>query len=419
MKTTKFISAISLAAIFAWQNLPAQAPARNHTSHDWPQWRGPQRDGKSLETGLLKTWSQEGPKVVWRAPLGDGYSSISIANGLAYTMHDEGNDEYLVCFEANSGSRRWRVRTDKKFRNGWGNGPRVTPLIEGEMVYTLSAHAKLYALNAKSGALVWQHDLITKSNGETPDLGYSNSPVLEGDLLLVTGLGGANRSLLAFNKNSGELVWSSYNDHPGYSSPIVVTALGLRQAVFFTGTEIASVSPADGKIFWRHPWRTDSYENVATPVFVSPDKLFFSSAHPKDAGAAVLQMKTNNGVLGVAPVWKSNVMQHHFASSVLHENYLYGADRYILKCVDSRTGEQKWQQRGFGEGSVIFADGHLIVLGTSGNLALVEATPTAYREKAHAQVLSGKCYTAPALAHGRLYLRNESEILCLALNGSN
>ncbi|MCL4708420.1 PQQ-binding-like beta-propeller repeat protein [bacterium] len=419
MKTTKFISAISLAAIFAWQNLPAQAPARNHTSHDWPQWRGPQRDGKSLETGLLKTWPQEGPKVVWRSPLGEGYSGIAIANGLAYTMYDEGNDEYLACFDAKTGKRQWRVRTDRKFRNSWGNGPRVTPLVEGEMVYTLSAHAKLYARNAKSGAPVWQHDLVTKLNDEPPDLGYSNSPIIEGDLLLVTGLGSANRSLVAFNKNTGELVWSSHHDHPGYSSPIVVTALGLRQAVFFTGTEIASVSPDDGKIFWRHSWRTDSYENVATPVFIFPDKLFFSSAHPKDAGAAVLQMKIDNGAAGVTPVWKSNVMQHHFASSVLHDNYLYGTDRYILKCVDSRTGEQKWQQRGFGEGSVIFADGHLIVLGTSGNLALVEATPAAYRERARAQVLNGKCYTAPALAYGRLYLRNESEILCLALNGSN
>lgn len=419
MKAIRFISAVSLAAIFAWQNLLAQSAARNHIAHDWPQWRGPQRDGKSLETGLLKTWPQEGPRILWRAPLGEGYSGIAIANGLGYTMYDEGNDEYLVCFDAKSGQRRWRVRTDKKFRNSWGNGPRVTPLIESEMVYTLSAHAKLYALDAKTGAHVWQHDLVRKLNDENPDLGYSNSPVIEGDLLLVTGLGGANRSLLAFNKNTGELVWSSHNDHPGYSSPIVITVLGLRQAVFFTGTEIASVSPADGKIFWRQPWRTDSYENVATPVFISPDKLFFSSAHPKDAGAAVLQMNVNNNAVSVTPVWKSNVMQHHFASSVLHENYLYGTDRYILKCVDSRTGEQKWQQRGFGEGSLIFADGHLIVLGTSGNLALVEATSTAYREKARAQVLRGKCFTAPALAHGKLYLRNESEIVCVALNGSN
>lgn len=384
-------------------------------THDWPQFRGAHRDGKSRETDLLKTWPASGPQVVWRAPLGEGYSSVAIANGAAFTMFDAGNDEYLACFDAATGKEKWRVRTDVKFRNSWGNGPRATPTIVAGLVYTVSANAKLYAVEAQSGKIIWQHDLPREYGGSRPDLGYSNSPLVEGDLLLVTGCGGANRSLLAFESKSGALRWAAYSDHPGYSSPIVIEAQGERQAVFFAGTSIVAVAPREGKVRWTYPWRTNDYENVATPVFFSNDKLFFSSAHPQVAGSAVLQLKTSNAQIAAEAVWQSNVMQHHFASSIFHEGFLYGTDRAILKCIEANTGKERWQQRGFGEGSLIFADGHLLVLGTNGTLALVEATPAAYREKARAQILSGKCYTAPALAHGRLYLRNEEEMVCLVL----
>jgi outer membrane protein assembly factor BamB len=279
--------------------------------------------------------------------------------------------------------------------------------------------------------------------------------VVEGDLLLVNGCGGQERPILAFDRKTGRLKWSSHTGHPGYSSPIVVSSQGVRQAIFFTGTSIASVSPADGKVFWTYHWRTNDYENVATPVFIAQDKIFFSSAHPHEMGAAVLQiktvtvqprlgrglhsarheesmlrpsrsrsgwmaeqlLKTKQSQVKVEPLWKSHVMQHHFSSSVLYEGFLYGTDRAILKCIEASTGREIWKQRGFGEGSLIFADGHLFVLSTSGTLALVEATPAAYREKARAQILTGKCYTAPSLAAGKLYLRNESEMVCLDLTG--
>ncbi len=411
---------LAILPLFFNLHFPLAAQIKsNHVQHDWPQWRGPNRDGISRETGILKTWPKAGPKVLWRVPLGEGYSSISIANGLAYTMYDEGNDEYLVCFDALTGKRQWRVRTDNKFRDSWGNGPRVTPLVEKNLVYTISAHAKLYACEAKTGAVKWQHDLAKELNDAIPDLGYSNSPIIDGELLLVTGLGGANRALLAFNKNTGQRIWSSHQDHPGYSSPIIISAHGVRQAVFFTGTKIVAISPADGKMLWTYPWRTDSFENVATPVFISSDKLFFSSAHPKEAGSAVLQVKAVNGKVNAETVWQNNLMQHHFASSVFYDGFLYGTDRAILKCIEASTGKEMWKQRGFGEGSLIFADGHLIVLGTGGNLALVEATPAAYKEKAGAQLLSGKCFTAPSLANGKLYLRNETEMVCLDLAAAN
>ena len=384
-------------------------------SHDWPQWRGPNRDGISKETGVLKTWPAAGPRVVWRVQLGEGFSSLALARGYAYTMFSKGNDEHLVCFDANTGAEKWRFRTDDKYRNSWGNGPRVTPAVVGDHVYTVSANAKLYALDAKTGTKLWQHDLPKEFGGSIPDLGYSSSPLVAGDLLLVAGCGGQDQSILAFNRKDGRLVWSSYHDHPGYSSPIMISAQSVSQAVFFMGSSVAAVSPADGKVLWNYSWRSSDYENTATPVFIPNDKLFFSSPHPRAEGTAVLQVTASNGRVNAAPMWKNNVMQLHFASAVLHANFLYGTDRYILKCIDARTGEQKWQQRGFGEGSLILVDGHLLVLGTSGNLALAEAAPEAYKEKAGAQILKGRCFTPPAFSNGHLYLRNETEMVCLSL----
>lgn len=392
----------------------SETPYPNH--HDWPQWRGPNRDGISKETGLLKTWPAAGPAVVWRVQLGEGFSSIALVNGYAYTMFSKGNDEHLVCFDATNGNEKWRFCTDDKYRNSWGNGPRVTPTVSGGYVYTVSANAKLYALDAKTGARLWQHDLPKEFGGYVPDLGYSNSPLVEGDLILVTGCGGQDQSIIAFNRKDGRLVWSSYHGHPGYSSPIMISAHNIRQAFFFTGSTIVALAPNDGAFLWKYPWTSNDYENTATPVFIPADKLFFSSAHPREEGTTVLKIKTADGKLSVAPVWQNNVMQLHFASAVLHGDFLYGTDRYILKCIDARIGGQKWQQRGFGEGSLIFVDGHLLVLGTSGNLALVEATPEAYKEKAAAQILRGRCFTPPAFSQGRLYLRNETEMVCLDLS---
>jgi len=168
-------------------------------------------------------------------------------------------------------------------------------------------------------------------------------------------------------------------------------------------------------MFWRHPWQTSYDVNAATPIFIPNDKVFISSGY--GVGATVLQIQSQGGSMKVEPVWRSRVMKNHWASSILHQGYIYGFDDGILACIDANTGEQQWQQRGFQKGSLIFADGHLIILGERGNLALAEATPSAYKEKATAEVLRGKCWTMPTLAGGKLYVRNQSEILCLDMVG--
>ena len=395
---------------------------------EWPQWRGPNRDGISDEVGILKEWSPNGPKVLWKVPLGEGFSGISVSQGRVYTMFSEGNDEFVVCLDATDGGEIWRFRSDKNYHEGQGgNGPRATPTIDGDLLFTISAYGKLYALNTANGQEVWSHDLQRKFGSDMPRWGFSTSPLVDGESLLVEVGGKGEKSIVAFDKKSSDVVWSSHKDKLGYSSPIAITVKGVRQIICFTGTKLVSVSPTDGTIYWKYPWKTGYDVNAATPVFIPPDKVFISSGYNK--GAAVLQMRVfvspeddraatdqireNQGTVRIEEIWKNRKMKNQFASSVLHENYLYGFDNSILKCIEANTGEEQWKSRGFGKGSVILADGHLILLSDRGKLGLAEATPEGYIEKASAQVLSGLCWTAPTLASGKLYVRNEEEIACL------
>lgn len=378
---------------------------------DWPQWRGPNRDGISTETGLLKTWPASGPKVLWRAASGEGYAGISVSNGRAFTMYSDGSHEVVVCLDAGAGKELWRYKASPVFRNDQGDGTRSTPTVDGDLVFTLSANGMLTALNTATGAKVWQHQIRDEFGGRVPTWGISTTPLVEGDKLIVDVGGRSGHSVIAFNKKNGSIIWKSETDIPGYSAPIAVNVNGVRQILVFTGSGLASFSPANGKRFWHFPWETSYDVNAATPVFIAPDKVFISSGY--GVGGALLQISGSNGSSSVNQVWKSREMKNHFSSSIFYQNHLYGFDDAFLTCLDVATGKPKWQQRGFQKGSLLFADGHLIVLGERGLLALVEASPEGYKEKAQFQVLQGKCWTMPTLANGKLYVRNQREMLCL------
>ena len=388
----------------------AAADSEASASGDWPQWRGPERNGVSSVTGLLKSWSEKGPAVVWRIPGGEGFSGISIARGRAYTMFARGNTELVVCLDAATGKEVWRAQTGTNFRDRQGgNGPRSTPLVAGDQVFVLSANGTFYALEAKSGAVQWKSDFAQQFGSQAPRWGFSTSPLVEGDLVLVEAGGGGGKSLVAFARENGRVIWASQGDKPSYSSPLAITVGGMRQIVFFTAEGPVAVTPAEGRLLWRHTWHTSYDVNAATPVFVAPDRIFISSGY--DKGAALLRIKA--GGAGVEQVWQSRVMKNHMATSVLHQGHLYGFDAGTLKCIEAASGESAWRKRGLGKGSLILADGHLFVLGEGGDLALVEATPVEYREKGRVEVFKSKCWTAPSLSGGKLYLRDEREIVCL------
>jgi outer membrane protein assembly factor BamB len=378
---------------------------------DWPQFRGPNRDGLSTEGGLLTTWPEGGPNVLWRVDLGDGYSGLSVVQGRLYTMYAKGSDEYAVCLDASSGKQIWRVRVGDSFQNMWGDGPRSTPTVHGGLVYALGARGRLYALKAEDGEQVWMKDLNEEYGAEPPRWGVATSPLVEGDLLLVDVGGRSGSSIVAFDKATGKQAWKSQSDKAGYSTPIAITVNGVRQVIFLTGTQMVSLSPADGSLYWRVPWKTQYDVNASTPVFVPPDKVFVSTGY--DVGGALFRIEAGDGKARVEQVWKSREMKNKFSSSVFHGGYLFGFDEKTLKCLDARTGEVKWRARGLGHGSLFYADGHLVVLGAEGTLVLLEANAEQYREKARAQIFDGRTWTVPTLAGGRLYVRDRNELVSL------
>jgi outer membrane protein assembly factor BamB len=386
----------------------AGAPA-GAAGGDWPQFRGPQRDGVALAAHLVRSWPAGGPRLLWQVPIGEGYSHLAVADGRIFTLFGANNTEYLAAFDAASGRQLWVVRTDAELSNDQGSGPRSTPTYDAGMLYAQSAQGQLLAVAAGTGKVAWKRDLAKAFGARVPQWGISSSPLVEGNLLLVAVGGDRGHSAMAFDKHSGKEVWAALDDKPGYASPIALTAAGVRQAVFFTGSSVAGVAVADGKVLWEVPWATDYDVNAATPLFVAPDKLYVSSGY--DTGSAVFQFHGDGGRVTVQQVWKSRDMKNQFSSAVLAGDYVYGFDNGTLKCIKVQTGEERWKQRGLGHGSLILADGMLVVLSESGKLVLADAAPDAYHERATFQALDGRCWTGPSLAAGgKLFLRNRERM---------
>jgi len=401
--------------VFVFLSVLIHSNAEDHRTSalEWSQWLGPNRDGISPEANLLTEWGVNRPQVLWRSPIGDGFSGISIAKGRGYTMDATDGKEFIYCFDILEGKEIWRFQSDEVYLDSMGgHGPRSTPTVEENMLFTMSAHGKIYALDTKNGKEIWSHDLKRKFGGKTPRWGFSTSPLIEENLVLVEVGGRSHASLVAFDKHSGNIIWESDDSKiGGYSSPIAVTSYDIRQAIFFTGNYLVSVAPTSGKIYWKHPWKTSFDVNASTPIFIPSDKLFISSGY--GVGATILQMKLNNESIAVEEVWRSKVMKNQFGTAVLNGDYLFGFDDRILVCINANTGKEMWKQRGYGQGTLILADNHLIILSDKGKLALAEVSSSGFKEKAGMQVLNGTCWTVPTLSGGKLYLRSMSEIVCL------
>jgi outer membrane protein assembly factor BamB len=388
----------------------------------WPQWRGPHRDGVSPETGWLTQWPREGPPLLWKHRIGQGYSSVAVANGRVYTMGSQDDQEVVFCLEAAAGKEKWRqsyaapAKGDRKYDTGYGAGPRSTPTVSGKYLYTVGATGLLYCWNATSGKRIWRRDLFQGCTPQKLGWGFSCSPLIEHDLLFVNPGGSEGHSLMALDPRYGDVVWHKRDEVAGYSSPIPMKVGDIDQVLFFTARGLISVAPATGKLFWEYSWETDYDCNIATPIVVG-NYVFISSNYGH--GCAMLKVsKAAEGGLQADRVYEGNRMCNHFSTSVFYKDHIYGFNDNLLTCMDFRTGKIVWKQKGFKKGSLTVAGGYLIVLGENGKLAVAEASPDGYHERSTFAFTRNKTWTVPVLAKGRLFVRDESDLYCYDLRKS-
>lgn len=376
------------------------------TGGNWPQWRGPNRDGISKETGLLKQWPAEGPPLVWKATgAGRGYSSFAVSDGRLFTMGLRGDREYVIAFDVATGKEAWATPDGTAYRDSRGDGPRGTPTVDGNNLYALGGNGDLSCLDAKTGRIVWAMNVLTKFGGENTNWGISESPLVIDDKLLVNA-GGPGASIVALNKKDGSLIWKSQSDKAGYSSGMPVQMGNTTQVVFFTHRRALGLDLKDGKLLWEYARPANDVANVATPV-VRGNRVFISSDY--GTGAGLIEIKADGKA---QEVYFTKEMRNHHSSSILIEDHLYGFSGGILTAMRFDTGEVAWKDRSVGKGSLVYADGNLYALSENGVVGLIEATPTGYREKGRFRIRQDSLptWTHPIIAGGRLYLRDQDTI---------
>lgn len=369
------------------------------SASDWPQWRGPHHTGISDEKG----WNANlpaAPEVAWKASVGTGFSSFSVADGHVYTTGNADNTDTVFCFDAASGKLLWKHSYpadlgDKYFEGGTSG----TPSVDGEQVYQLSRWGDVFCLNAKDGKVLWSKNVQKETNARIPDWGFSGSVLVQGNLLILN-VGGAG---MALDKKDGKIVWKSDDKDAGYSTPLPYKHGADNLVLVSSGKTYSAVNVKTGAKVWEFEWGTRYGVNAADPI-VSGDNIFISSGYNK--GCALVKFGETK------PVWQSKELKNQLALSVLIDGNLYGFDgdstasRSPFKCVDLATGTLKWEEKSITPGAVVAADGKLIILTGKGELIIAKVTPEKFDVISRAQVLTGKCWSSPVLANGRIYCRN-------------
>jgi outer membrane protein assembly factor BamB len=382
---------------------------------DWPRWRGPDLNGISKEKGWSTSWPKEGPKQLWKADVGIGFSSVAVADGWVFTLGNQNETDTVFCFDEKSGKQLWKhsypCPLDPKYYEG---GPGSSPTVDAGRIYTLSKRGHLFCFDAATGRVIWQKNLMEELGVKKPEWGFAGSPLVEGNLLVLN-LGEAGTSI---DKTSGKILWSSGKDMAGYATAIPYDSGSERLAAIFSSKALVGISVKDGKEHWRYPWVERWHINAADPILLD-NQLFISTF---DKGCALLRL-SGGGTPTV--VWENKNMGNHFNSCVLIGGYIYGVNGNTdkaekdFRCLDLKDGEVKWSHKGLGLGSLMAADNKLIILSERGELVIAEAAPNAFKELARAQVLGGKCWTVPVLANGRIYCRNaQGNLVCVDVRGS-
>ena len=397
---------MKLSLMVAAALIAAHSPAA-----DWPQWRGQNRNGISSEQ-VSAAWLADGPKVLWRAAVGKGFSSCSISQGRVYTMGNTTNQDTVWCLEAVTGKTLWKHTYPAQLSPQWyEGGPGATPTVDGNRVLTLSKWGDVFCLDAAQGTVLWQRDL--RRDGVMPNRwGFAGSPLVWGDLVILN----AGTAGIALNRSTGRIAWSNGTNVAGYASPVRFASEGRESVLIFAAKHLVALDPRSGRELWRQPWETDWDTNNADPL-IQDGRIFLSSF---SRGCGLLSVAEGKPQV----LYTNTALRSHLSPGVVLGPYLYAFNGEAkqdtdLRCVHLPTGEVKWTCKDPAFGSLILAGDKLIVLSEKGELLVAQASPKEFKPLARAKVLSGLGWTPPALADGRLYVRNaKGESACLEMKAA-
>lgn len=387
---------------------------------EWPQFLGPGRHGISPEKNLVRSW-KDGPKIAWRIPGGVGMSAVAVDKDLAFTMAHRKGKQTLIAIKAKTGDIAWETPVAPEYRNQMGDGTRATPAISDDRVIVFTGEGILAAIGRQDGKIVWSVDTLAEAKAEPADYGMASSPIVIDDKVIIH-LGAAEAAVAAYNLKTGKRVWAHGNDPVGYSSPTILELHGEKQLVCFVGGSVMGLDPATGKPRWRYPFETDFGCNIATPIGVDGG-VYISSG--ENHGGTLLDLEPSAGGFTAKERWTSfgpsSVLRSEWQTPIQIDGYLYGFDNVggagpvsHLTCIEAKTGKRAWQKQRFGKGNFIAADGVLYILTIEGQLVTVEVSPKAFTEISRAKLV-GKTRTAPSLANGLLFVRDDKEIVCVDL----
>jgi len=381
----------------------------------WTDFRGPHRDGHYKQMAIRTNWPTDGLELLWNQPIGGGYASFVVAQERAFTIEQRREQEVVAAYDITTGRELWTHSWDTHFTEVLGGpGPRATPTWHAGRIYALGANGNLWSLDAITGSVVWTRNILNDSEANNLTWAMASSPLVVDDLVVVQPGGPEGWSIVAYDRNSGDIVWHALNDVQSYTSPMIVTLGGLRQILTITAERVVGLTLEDGQLLWEHPWAVQTVPNMAQPIVIGNDRIFISSSYGH--GATVIQLTKTGNQFTVETVWRNNRMKNRFGSSVFHDGYIYGFDESILACIDGATGKLQWKGGRYGYGQLLLAGNHLVVLTERGKLVLVKASPDSHQEIASFNAIAGKTWNVPAIDGGRLLVRNTREMAAFKLS---